>query len=70
MDACWPFAWLPGHAEDAAVNRAEVSRGELWRVIRAGNRLEGKVKKENNETKICTRLQSLLNIKLKRNIWN
>lgn len=69
-DTCWPPAWPPGQAEDAAMNRAEVSQGELWRVIWAGKQLESEVKKRNNKTRTCTRLQTLLNIKLKQNIWN
>lgn len=58
-DACWPFAWPPGQDGDAAVNKAEVSRREIWGVIWAGKGVEIKVQKGYNKTKTHTRLQSL-----------
>lgn len=45
----WGFAWPPEQAEDTAVNRAEVSTGELWRVLWVGEGVESKVKKGNNK---------------------
>lgn len=49
MYVCWAFAWPPEHAEDTTVNRAEMSRGELWRVLWVGQGVKSQVKKGNNK---------------------
>ena len=54
IHTCWPFAWPPGQAEGAAVNRAERSRA-LWRAVRLGKGVESDVKKGNDKTKTCIR---------------